>query len=149
MVRRLRPKSCSISSFAVCCVAAVEVAGEELRGEFEQPFGFPLRIFLGIVAPPLKQRKGEHPVADNGAAQGVGHHAVAPHRIQIPVVGDLVIVPHHVGRDIGHGAADLMLVFQRLNAIVPALVCRCLVPPSQIVFELLNETLETCPARPR
>ena len=80
--------------------------GKSWVDSIQQFFVVPRFILHRIVAPVLKQRIRDEAIANHGPAQWVREHSIAPHRIQVPIVSDLVIVEHHVGGYVGECASD-------------------------------------------
>ena len=57
----------------------------------------------GLVAPALEDRVGGEGVLDQAPAQGPAVDVLVPAPVQVPVVGDVVVVEDHVGGDVGQG----------------------------------------------
>ena len=60
-----------------------------------------------VVAPALEQREDRESVAPHRPAERVTDDALAPQLTEVPVVGDVVIVEHHVRRNVRERATDL------------------------------------------
>ena len=75
--------------------------GEQLGGPGAQLGGQPAVVAQRVVAPVLEQGVGEHAVVEDRETERRVEHAIAPGRRDEHVVGDLVVVEHHVARDVG------------------------------------------------
>jgi hypothetical protein len=95
-----------------------------------------------IVSPHLEDRSRDHAIANYGDSGVLAEHKVAPLARQVPVVGDVMVVPHHVARDVGHRSPNEgQCVVQQLD--VRQLFLRSLLPALELPLEPLDESLET------
>ena len=74
---------------------------------FEERSTIRLIKLVGSISPGLEQRVREQTVPHNAASQFVSQHLVAPFPIKKPIVGHIVIVANHIGRDVRECATHL------------------------------------------